>query len=588
MADLSGMLSQIFGRGPNSAAPYPGLLNTGDSGPDYSALNDSGVGISPALAKALAPDPYKELDKKKAAEAAALAARGPFETGVAPDPFSGIANSSALAPGALPFGMRTPPTSPSTYGSMSPVVPGQPASAPDAGPAPIPAASVPLPRPRPDSAPQEPDEAALPDAAAPAEGKVEGQSAVPETSMLGRLGKGISDNSNMLLGLASGLAGAPSFGTGMSRGFAAAIPGSQLDMKQQQIALTQNTAKATYEALKAAGANPQQALVAAFNPESSLAKKLIDTYIGDRKGELKNIKLPNGTEISVIHNPYDHTVTDLNGKPLDINNVQGSLIDPSLTGQAASDAAAQADPALHKRAMALVEGRETWPTGRAMNDPKAKAATDLARQIDPDLTEQRAMERNQFAKDAGNTSPGKVGGQVKAFSQGVDHMLTLAKNAEKYAPSGGIGITPLAHGINAARELGTGQADLANQINAAAQSTAGEVGKLFSGSSGGGVHEREATRSRFQSSNSGPETAGSLESTLELMEGGLRSLEQNRDRVMGDKAGQQPGLQFRTPDTDAKIAEIKTIISRLRGEQGATPAAPKAGKTANGISWSVQ
>jgi len=67
------------------------------------------------------------------------------------------------------------------------------------------------------------------------------------------------------------------------------------------------------------------------------------------------------------------------------------------------------------------------------------------------------------------------------------------------------------------------------------------------------------------------------------MDDGLRALEQERDRVMG-KGSKNPQYEFRTADTDAKIAKIKEIIGRLRGEAGST-AAPAPGLPAG---WSVQ
>jgi hypothetical protein len=481
-------------------------------------------------------------------------------------------------------------------GMLGPEMGGPYGAVPNGAPAPAPAApspQIPLPMPRPDEAPPRavaaaPETAIPPNAAptagqrtpsgSPAEGAIDMIDATP--GMLSKVWSGIQNNSNLLMGMGAGMMGAPSWATGMGRGFAGAQAGSAAD---QKLNMQMGSQQQLYQALVNAGVPRQQAVAATTNPE--LAKTLMASYIGDRKMELKNIKLPNGTEVSVLHNPWTNEVKDLNGQPYNAS-AQSGLIDPTLTGEDAEKAAMQADPALYRRAMNLVQGKETWPNGRAMNDPKNKAATDLARQIDPDLTEQTAITRNQYARDIGNTKNG-VGFQVKGFHQGIEHMLTLARDMEKYNPSGGLGSTRLAHGMNMLKEEGTHGGDLANQINAGAQTVAGEVGKLFSGSAGGGVHERETTRGRFKSINSGPEQAGSLEATLETMEGGLRSLEQQRDRNMG-KGASNPQYQFRNQETDAKIAEIKQIIARLRGETAPAAAAPTSGVAGpKKIQWNV-
>lgn len=462
-------------------------------------------------------------------------------------------------------------------------------SAPAAPPVP----PTPLPVPRPAGAPgpvavAPAAQAAIPPIAAPtsgqrgtspAEGAIDMIDATP--GMLSKVWSGIQNNSNLLMGMGAGMMGAPSWATGMGRGFAGAQAGSAAD---QKLNLQTQSAQQLATALLKAGAPREQVLASMNNPV--MQKALIDQWITGQKGELKSIDLPNGTKVSVMHNPYTNEIKNLDGTPYQGGAGQGALIDPALTGEEAEKAAQASDPALYRRAMNLVQGKESWPNGRAMNDPKNKAATDLARQIDPDMTEQTAISRNQYARDAGNTKSG-VGMQVKSFHQGIDHVLTLAKDIEKYNPSGGMGFTGPAHLTNDIRQMRTDQQGKANAIGTDAQAAAGEVGKLYSGTNGGGVKEREETRGRFKPNASGPEHAGSLEATLELMEGGIHSLEQGRDRVMG-KGANNPQYQFRNPETEAKIAEIKQIISRLRGEAGAAAAAPTSGVAGpKKIQWNV-
>jgi hypothetical protein len=403
MLDLSALASAPF---------LSGLLN---SGKDDASLNSV-----PGYSMRVPDDPFRDLDRKKAEEAAAKAALTPFDGGAAPIPQAGISGQQAMIPGA--YGSLAPqmPQAPQT----SPVMPQDaPQVAPQAAPtspAQV-AAPVPMPAPRPPEAPQAPTSTDISAQSKPvAPPASDGEPAVPGSSLIGRLQKGVSDNSNMLMQMAGGFAGAGSIGSGMRAGFSNAAIGSQLDQKQQLLNQQQGGARATYDALVLAGAPKQQAIVAAYNPESALSKKLIDTYIGDRKGELKNIFI-NGVQTSVMYDPYEKTVKDLTGKPIDMK--AAGIIDPTLTGDDAAKAAQEANPKLYAKALALKEGRETWPTGRAVTSGDNGPAMDLARQMDPTLTDATGPLRKQTILDYG--PKGKTGLARTAAS-------TLMGHAEQY------------------------------------------------------------------------------------------------------------------------------------------------------------
>lgn len=86
----------------------------------------------------------------------------------------------------------------------------------------------------------------------------------PGAGFLSRISNMISNNPSTLLALGAGFAGAPNFGQGMSRAFAAAIPASKQD---QQQGIQRSQIGETYKALIGAGVSPQEALAAAYNPE---------------------------------------------------------------------------------------------------------------------------------------------------------------------------------------------------------------------------------------------------------------------------------------------------------------------------------
>lgn len=537
---------------------FYGLLNS--SAPDDAALN-SVPGFSMRAPDASA-DPFADLDKKQREELAKKAAAGVFATGAPPVPQAGVSGQQVAQPG--PFGALSPAPQPVT---------------PSIAPAPVASAAalpVPLPQPRPaiPAAASGPaiDQTTLPQNATPTQGQLPPaqSAAAPSQPGLGdRLNDFIDTHRGQLMGLAGGLAGAPSLGAGIGRGFTAAAAALPADQKAQLLGASNTAMLKAFQEAKVPSALAQAALT-----DPTIRKSVAENYLGDRKSEMKSIDLPNGTKMSVLHNPYTNSVTDLQGKPIDLNNISGGAIDPNLTGEEARAAAEKSDPTLLRQAQNYVSGAEMLPSGRSLTNPRLKAAVDLARQLDPELTDNVSQARTAYMKDVGNTKNG-VGFQVKGFQQGAEHLNTMAKEIEKYAPSDGGGSADLAHAVNSVKQRFGASSGLARAIDTEGQAAAGEMGKLYSGQSGGGVHERQQTADRFKTGNSSAtELAGSLESTADLMEGGLRSIEQNRDRVMGEHGSKLPQVQYRNPETQAKLDEVRAIARRLRGEEAPAASAP--------------
>lgn len=91
-------------------------------------------------------------------------------------------------------------------------------------------------------------------------------------SFLGGVRDKINDNSNMLLGLAAGIAGGKNWGDGLSKGMTLAMQGGQLDAKTGNSTMTAR-------ALLAKGVAPQTIQAAVTNP--LLMKQLIETHFGN-------------------------------------------------------------------------------------------------------------------------------------------------------------------------------------------------------------------------------------------------------------------------------------------------------------------
>lgn len=99
--------------------------------------------------------------------------------------------------------------------------------------------------------------------------------ALPETSLWGRLSRGLDDNSTMLMALGAGIAGGRNIGEGLSRGFSGAAQASLLDDKTKAARLGQT---ATHQALIARGLPPDLALAASANP--AILQSILPTMFG--------------------------------------------------------------------------------------------------------------------------------------------------------------------------------------------------------------------------------------------------------------------------------------------------------------------
>lgn len=142
-----------------------------------------------------------------------------------------------------------PPLPPARSVAERPVggIPAEAALPPNAQPTSAPGAA----------APTAPQATPVPDALPPAAPAVGGD------GFLGKLSNVLARNPNMLMAMGAGFAGAPSIGQAMSRGFAAAGPAAQQDIKTN---LQMSGMQESYKALVQAGATPQEALAAVMDP----------------------------------------------------------------------------------------------------------------------------------------------------------------------------------------------------------------------------------------------------------------------------------------------------------------------------------
>ncbi len=265
-----------------------------------------------------------------------------------------------------------------------------------------------------------------------------------------------------------------------------------------------------------------------------------------------------------------------------------SVLAPGVTydsNKSGEDYLGQFSPEVKASVKAQING-DVMPTGnprlQAINSYAKTVATKYAQDMGIPFSDALYNEKRRYRTELGSNSASTAGGQAKAFNQGISHLSDLATTLEKLDNSNGLGVPFIARGVNAVREgASNDQASIADEARTLGQTVAGEVGKLFSGSGGGGVHEREMTRDRFDTVKSRPQLAAALRATIETMHGGLLALEQNRDRILGPNSG----VDFVGDETRRKIEKIQGVIDRLEGKgsaaASATPAAIPPG-------WSVQ
>lgn len=429
----------------------------------------------------------------------------------------------------------------------------------------------------------------LPPNAAPAMGDAPppDNSPISKDSLLGKLFSHLGDfrdkNKMTLLAMAGGLAGAPSLGTGLGRAFQAAGPAQRLDVAQ-------NNMNMTAKALIAKGLPPDIANAAATNPD--MLKQLLPQLFGAKQFQHVTAKGPLGEDIPLVFDPavgkYRHADGTPYGESGGTGGAGGASVqllapgvkyDPTLTGDAHVD---QFSPEVKAAIKSYIAG-DTMPSG----NPRMKSIADFAKtqaqrwgaETGNPVSDALYSQRRTYRQQLGSNSPNSAGGQAKSFNQGISHMSELAETLQALKNKDPIGVPKVAEYANRARQwFDTEQAAVADKARSIGQTVAGEVGKLFSGSAGGGVHERELTRDRFDTVKSPKQLAAALEATLAMMHGGLTALESRRDEVLG------PGndVNFTSKETKANITKIEDIISQLKGktqpktEGGAAPgAAPK-------------
>lgn len=353
------------------------------------------------------------------------------------------------------------------------------------------------------------------------------------------------------------------------------IQGFTTGQRTDPVGMQLQQQQSTYEALKQSGLPDAVARAAALSPEV-LKTVAPNIYTKPTFGVIGQNQL-GVNQYGFIH-PNSETV-----KPAEVGGQgvqsQGG-IDPNLTGDEFLKAVA-ADktlgPGKANMVKAIAEGRQPYPSGFLLKTPFGQWLTSAVGQYEPGLDATLIGRRKVFNDQLGSTSPTSAGGQKSLMGTSLGHLSEVADAAESLANSAGPipslpGGAYLAHGINAFNNSSVTQSAKVKALDDAVQKFAGEVGKLYSGSAGGGIGEREATRSRFSGNLSPQEMAASLEMSKALIQSKLAALENQRDQIFGPNAKNQ--IDFLGDNGRKAIAKIDAAIAKLGGT--IAPAAPNS------------
>lgn len=384
-----------------------------------------------------------------------------------------------------------------------------------------------------------PSQDALPPAAAPTSGPAE-LPAIPETSLLGRIGGGLKDilgkvdhwrgdNRLTLMALGAGMAGAQSLGQGLNRGMTMAVPAMQADLKQQQINQSYGVIR---DKLIKSGMSPQEAhataLTATNNP--AIMQQLIPGLFGPK--ELKPVVTGTdkfGQPIHGTFNPVTGQYFDLAGKPI-TQAAPTANTDSTLTGEPFLQSL---DKAEADQVKAMVEGRMAPPSGMALKTPYWQHMLQNAAQYEPgfDLTQWGG--RTASVKDFAS---GKSSEMVRAANQTLHHTGELIDSMDKLHNTWSPQYNRAGNIINE-KVLGKGAV---TEFRPNAHAVAEELSKVFKGNNMSDAEIRQWEESLHE--NMSPEQQrAAVGKLMSLLNGSLAALEDKRARGMGQAAADRAG-----------------------------------------------
>jgi hypothetical protein len=388
------------------------------------------------------------------------------------------------------------------------------------------------------------------------------------------------------MALASGFAGAPNIGQGISRASAAAVPAMAAD---RAMALKTNAISQTYQAVRAQliaqGKTPQEAgmtaIAAAQNPE--LLKTLAPKLYGSLPPTVHMVTDSFGGQTPVVFDPNTGKFGPPGGQtaaggaaPAEGGGYLAKGVSAEDQSLAGPEYLKQYSPEVQSAVQNYVDGK-SMPTGNARKGWTMKIKTiaqkysqDMGDPVDDNTFAARRTMRTQLSSG----TPGSVGGQRNAGQVMLGHLDTVANAAEAMG-NWNPGVFPdLAHVVNGAMQSGsTAQAAKANGLNDAVQRYVAEVEKYYAGGVGAQSARDEAEK-RFSSVKTPTELAAAIQAERNLGESKLNVVDGQIRTTLGEKgAAQYPSI---TPQVQQHMKNIDATVARLQGRGSAAPASASA------------
>lgn len=295
-------------------------------------------------------------------------------------------------------------------------------------------------------------------------------------SILDKIKTSLGNNSNTLLALGAGFAGAPNWGQGISRAAAAAIPARAADLKQSLATQTQGT---SYQALVEQGVPKNMARAAIGDP--AIMKSVLENYVGDRKGQLTDIGFDRyGNPIKGVFDPYTKKITPITmaaptpasggtsggagagdgsggssaPAPNGATDVSSANRQPGSAGNTTAAAAVTADndvtgpdflehlketdPQYARQIEQIVNGDAPMPTGRLAATPYGKKIRQDVLSVEPGLSDTDFNTRAATRKSYTSGNDAKVTKSINTTLHHAQTLETAINNLDNFSLGAGI------------------------------------------------------------------------------------------------------------------------------------------------------
>lgn len=532
----------------------------------------------PAVQRPLTPE--EEWQKIQEEEAAARAAsdrrnvtgmtRAPIVNPAAPVVPDAQSAGIQLAMDQAPAGTGVPFST--QAGMLPPVTLGQ-----DPAEAPIPPGQVPMPMARPPGlggdevgararAPAAAPVQIAPQAPPPAAPVAPQAGMGPATpSILDRISSTLGDNSNTLLALGAGFAGAPGWGQAISRASAAAIPARAADISQS---LARSGRGTTTRALIEAGVPVQQAIAAQYDPD--LKKSLIKQYMEDRAKKIVKIGTDQyGADIMAEHDPFSGALKPINAQELrDGPKAATSAADSDVTGPDHLATLQQRDPAYARQVESIIKGDMPFPSGKQAQTPLGRRMIQDVLQVEPGSTPADFSNRQATSKAYTSGLESRV---TRSVNTTLHHAATLEKAINDLN-----NFNTLPGVLNPVRGAVAGQTNPQYQKARAAYETAvANFAKELDFVVSGGRPTVSGTKHQME----GFDVGASKNAQLEKLRTGVDLL---KGRLDSHADGFAKAMKKRAEPTDFIDPANRGLYDRLIGGEthGGAPAKPAAGASA--------